>query len=188
METRREDALYTVQYRVKEDMLLRLERGTRVLGFQGGAKKFLSIFGVIAILCLAAKLFVDGTAQVIVSAIAGSAALVVIAGTYALAKGWAGTKRDIKKKYNENKMEYQQEKECLFFEDHYEVIGTYDHSRLEYENIGRMLDMSGMMVLLEKGDIVRFFMTSDIKKGDAAELAAFLERKSGTTLEHVSVK
>ena len=111
-----------------------------------------------------------------------------MAGIYALAKGWAGTKSDIKKKYNENKAEYQQEKEFLFFEDNYEVVGEFEHSRLEYKNIGRMLDMSGMLVFLEKGDVVRFFMKEEVKKGNATELAGFLERMSETKMEYVSVK
>lgn len=188
MELAREEALYSVKYRITEEKLLRLERGTRVLGFQNGAKKILTGFGVVALICLVVKSFLTGAVSMVLAAVGGAMLLVFMAGTYALAKGWAGTKRDIKKKYNENKAEYQKEKECLFFEDHYEVVGEYEHSRLEYKNIGRMLDMSGMIVLLEKGDVIRFFMKEDVKKGNATELAGFLERKSETKLEYVSVK
>ena len=127
-------------------------------------------------------------ASMILAAIGGAMLLIFMAGSYALAKGWAGTKRDIKKKYNENKAEYQKEKEYYFFEDHYEIAGEFEHSRLEYKNIGRMLDMSGMLVFLEKGDVVRFFMKEEVKKGNATELAGFLERMSETKMEYVSVK
>ena len=188
MELARDDALFMVKARVTEDKLLRLERGTRVLGFQNGAKKILSIFGVIALVCLVAKGFFDGMASMILAAIGGAMLLIFMAGSYALAKGWAGTKRDIKKKYNENKAEYQKEKEYYFFEDHYEIAGEFEHSRLEYKNIGRMLDMSGMLVFLEKGDVVRFFMKEEVKKGNATELASFLERMSETKMEYVSEK
>ncbi|MBQ5869046.1 MAG: hypothetical protein IIW68_06955 [Lachnospiraceae bacterium] len=188
MELARDDALFMVKARVTEDKLLRLERGTRVLGFQNGAKKILSIFCVIALVCLVAKGFFDGMASMILAAIGGAMLLIFMAGSYALAKGWAGTKRDIKKKYNENKAEYQKEKEYYFFEDHYEIAGEFEHSRLEYKNIGRMLDMSGMLVFLEKGDVVRFFMKEEVKKGNATELAGFLERMSETKMEYVSVK
>ena len=51
-----------------------------------------------------------------------------------------------------------------------------------------MLDMSGMVVFLEKGDIVRFFMKDEVTKGNAADLVSFLERMSETKLEYVSVK
>ena len=188
MELAREDALFMVRCRVTEEKLLRLERGTRVLGFQNGAKKVLSIFGVIALICLVVKGLFEGMAALILSAIGGAMLLIFVAGSYAIGKGWAGTKRDIKKKYNENKAEYQKEKEFHFFEDHYEVVGEFEHSRLEYNNIGRMLDMSGMIVFLEKGDVVRFFMKDDVKKGNATELAGFLERMSETKMEYVSVK
>lgn len=188
MELAREEALYVVNSCVTEEKLLRLERGTRVLGFQNGAKKILTVFGVIALVCLAAKGFFEGVVSLVLAAVGGAMLLVFMAGTYALAKGWTGTKRDIKKKYNENKVEYQKEKEFLFFENHYEIVGEFEHSRLEYQNIGRMLDMSGMLVFLEKGDVVRFFMKDEVKKGNATELAGFLERKSETKLEYVSVK
>lgn len=188
MELAREDALYVVNASVTEAKLLRLERGTRVLGFQNGAKKILSVFGVIALICLAVKGLFEGMAALLLAAIGGAMLLIFMAGIYALAKGWAGTKSDIKKKYNENKAEYQQEKEFLFFEDHYEVVGEFEHSRLEYKNIGRMLDMSGMLVFLEKGDVVRFFTKEEVKKGNATELAGFLERMSETKMEYVSVK
>lgn len=188
MESTREDVLFMVNCRVTESKLLRLERGTRVLGFQNGAKKILSIFGVISLVCLAVKGFFEGMISLVLAAIGGAMLLIFLAGTYALAKGWAGTKRDIKKKFNENKTEYQRERKYYFYEDHYEVAGEFDHSRLEYKNIGRMLDMSGMVVFLEKGDIVRFFMKDEVTKGNAAELVSFLERMSETKLEYVSVK
>ena len=98
MELAREDALFVVRCRVTEEKLLRLERGTRVLGFQNGAKKVLSIFGVIALICLVVKGLFEGMAALILSAIGGAMLLIFVAGSYAIGKGWAGTKRDIKKK------------------------------------------------------------------------------------------
>lgn len=188
MELAREEALYEVCCCVTEEKLLRLERGTRTLSFQNGAKKILSVFGGIALVCLVLKVFFEGTISMVFAAIGGAMLLGFMAGMYALAKGWVGTKRDVKKKYNENKAEYQKEMEFLFFEDHYEIVSESEHSKLDYTNIGRMLDMSGMLVFLEKGDIVRFFMNEEVKKGNAKELADFLERKSETKLECVSVK
>ena len=72
MELAREDALYVVNASVTEAKLLRLERGTRVLGFQNGAKKILSVFGVIALICLAVKGLFEGMAALLLAAIGGA--------------------------------------------------------------------------------------------------------------------
>lgn len=57
-----------------------------------------------------------------------------------------------------------------------------------YSNLGRILEFTGMLVLVEKGNVVRYFMEEDVEKGTAEELREFLERKSGTKTEFVSVR
>lgn len=188
MELVKEEALYVVQHKVTEEKLLRLEKGTRILSFQAGGKKVLMLSFGITVVSMVLKSIFTGKLSMVFAALGAAMLLVFMAAAYVLIKGWSGAKRDIKAKYRENKAEYDKEWEYRFHEDCYEIIGEYERKRLEYENIGRMIDMSGMVVMLEKGDVIRTFMKDDVKKGAAAELCSFLERKSGTTMEHVSVR
>ncbi len=188
METAKEDALFLVRHYVTEEILKRLENGTRLLGMKGSGRKILTGFLVIGIFSLAVKGFFEGMAAMIFSALGGAMLLISFAGFYVITKGWADSKADIKRKYKDNQADYEMEREYHFYEDYYEIVSEFEYARLEYKNIGRMLDMSGMIVLLEKGDVIRFFMKEDVKEGDAGELAAFLERKSETKMEFVSVR
>ena len=45
---------------------------------------------------------------------------------------------------------------------------------MQYKNVGRLIDMSGMYVLVERGNVVRYFMKDDAVQGNSAELAGFL--------------
>lgn len=188
MEKMNDNALYSVRYEITEHMLYRLERGTRILGFKGGARKLLAAAAVIAVICLGIRTFLSGTPAMIMAALGGALMLVAMIGSYSILKGWLGTKRDVKEKYLAYADDYRTVRECRFYEDYYEVSTEMEKTRLEYENIGRILDMSGMYVMLEKGDVLRFFFAKDVKNGEAADFAAFLERKSGTKIEAVTVK
>ena len=187
MELAKDDALFVVRHHVKEDDLQRLEKGTRLLGMRGSGRKILSVFFVIGIVSLVIKGFFEGMALMILSALGGATLLISFAGFYVITKGWIDSKQDIRKKYNDNRADYMMEREYCFHEDYYELISEYEYARMEYKNIGRMLNMSGMYVLLEKGDTLRFFRKEDVKKGGADELAAFLERKCERTMEYVSL-
>ena len=188
MELEKNDVLFLVRHHVTEDDLQRLEKGTRLLGLRGSVRKILTVFLIIAIVSLAIKGFFSGIMSMIFSALGGAALLISFAGFYVLTKGWADSKADIKRKFKENRADYEMEREYRFYEEYYEMVSEFEYMRLEYKNIGRMLDMSGMFVLLEKGDVIRFFMKEDVKQGDAVEFAAFLERKCETTMEFVSMR
>lgn len=188
MELEKDDVLFLVRHHVTEDNLRRLEKGTRLLGMKGSVRKILTVFLVIALVSLAVKNFFDGMMVMILSALGGAALLISFAGFYVLTKGWADSKADIKRKFKENRADYEMEREYHFYEDYYEMVSEFEYVRMEYKNIGRMLDMSGMFVLLEKGDVIRFFMKEDLKQGDAGDFAAFLERKCETKMEFVSVR
>ena len=187
MELAKEDARFLVRHHVTEENLQQLEKGTRLLGMKGNGRKILSFFLVIAVTALAAKGFFEGMAAMILAALGGAMLLISFAGFYVITKGWADSKQDIKRKFKDNKADYEMEREYHFHEDYYELVSEFEYARLEYKNIGRMIDMSGMFVLLEKGDVIRFFMKHDVIKGDAGELAAFLERKCETKMEFVSL-
>ena len=188
MELEKDNALFVVRHHVTEDDLRHLEKGTRLLGMKGSVRKILTFFLVIAIVSLAIKGFFDGMMVMIFSALGGAALLISFAGFYVLAKGWADSKADIKRKFKENRADYEMEREYHFYEEYYEIVSEFEYVRMEYKNIGRMLDMSGMFVLLEKGDVIRFFKKEDLKQGDAGEFTAFLERKCETKLEFVSMR
>lgn len=187
MELVKDDALFVVRHHVTEDHLQRLEKGTRLLGMKGSGRKILTVFLVIAIVSLAVKGFFDGMAAMLLSALGGAMLLISFAGFYVITKGWADSKQDIGRKFKDNKADYEMEREYRFYEECYELVSEFEYARLQYENIGRMLDMSGMFVLLEKGDVIRFFMKEAVKKGDAGEFAAFLERKTERKMEFVSL-
>ena len=188
MELEKDNVLFLVRHHVTEDNLRRLEKGTRLLGMKGSVRKILTVFLVIALVSLAVKNIFDGMMAMILSALGGAALLISFAGFYVLTKGWADSREDIKRKFKENRADYEMEREYHFYEDCYEMVSEFEYVRMEYKNIGRMLDMSGMFVLLEKGDVIRFFMKEDLKQGDAGDFAAFLERKCETKMEFVSLR
>ena len=105
-----------------------------------------------------------------------------------ITKKWTDSKADIKRKYKDDQADYEMEREYHFYEDYYEIVSEFEYARLEYKNIGRMLDMSGLFVLLEKGDVIRFFTKDAVKQGDVDAFVAFLERKCETKMEFVSVR
>lgn len=182
-----EDAKFIVHHQVTEEKLLHLEKGVRILGFQSSGKKIMAGFFGLAAICLLLKGFFDGMLANILAAVGGAMFLAFLAGGYALLKGWKDAKREIKLKYEANKNEFDFVWEYRFHEDCYELIGKFERSVVDYDNIGRLIDMSGMFVMVEKGNVVRYFMSNDLIKGDAGELAGFLEGKSGVQFEHVSV-
>ena len=107
----KEDALFTVRHHVTEDSLRRLEKGTRLLGAGVIGRKNLTGFFVAAVVCLVLKGFFDGTAVLILSAAGGAMLLICFSVFYGLAKGWAESKQDTKRKYKENQAEYELERE-----------------------------------------------------------------------------
>lgn len=188
MELRKEEnAKFIVHNQVTEEKLLHLEKGVRILGFQSGGKKIMTAFFALAAGCLLLKGFFEGTIASILASVGGAMFLAFLAGAYALIRGWTDAKHEIKLKFEANKKEFDFEWEYRFHEECYEIIGKNERSRVDYGNIGRLIDMSGMFVLVEKGNVVRYFMKNDLEKGDDGELAGFLERKSGMQIEHVSV-
>lgn len=188
MELKKEDdAKFTLHHQITEEKLLHLEKGVRILGFQSGGKRIMTAFFALAVICLLLKGFFEGTLGNILAAVGGAMFLAFLAGTYALVKGWMDAKHEIRLKFEANKKDFDFEWEYRFYEDCYEIIGKHERSRVDYGNIGRLIDMSGMLVMVEKGNVVRYFMKNDLEKGDAGELAGFLERKSGMQVEHVSV-
>ena len=78
--------------------------------------------------------------------------------------------------------------EYRFYDDRYEVIGKNEKSRVKYDNVGRLIDMSGMYVIVERGNVVRYFMKDDAVQGNSTELAGFLTEKCHLPMEQLTVR
>ena len=185
MELRNEkDARFIIRHHVTEEKLLHLEKGVRKLGFQSGGKRIMSIFLGLFLLCMAAKVVIGGTI--------GDAlilcAMGFVLGTYALLKGWLDAKKRIHLQFEAGRMEDNYQWEYRFYEDGYEVIGKNEKSRVQYKNVGRLIDMSGMYVLVERGNVVRYFMKDDAVQGNSAELAGFLTENCHLPMEQITVR
>lgn len=183
-----EDARFVVPHQVTEKKLLHLEKGVRKLGFQSGGNRIMTVFLGLAVFCLLLSRILGGIAAGIAGAFGAFMLLAFLAGVYALWRGWTDAKREIKQQVQSGEEDFDFRWEYRFFEDCYEAIGKDEKISADYSNIQRLIDMSGMLVLVEKGNQVRYFMKDDTEKGDGRELAGFLERKSGTKLEFVSVR
>ena len=59
---------------------------------------------------------------------------------------------------------------------------------MQYKNVGRLIDMSGMYVLVERGNVVRYFMKDDAVQGNSAELEGFLTEKCHLPMEQITVR
>lgn len=185
---RDEDARFVVHHQVTEKKLLHLEKGVRKLGFQSGGNRIMAAFLGLAVCCLVISRVLSGFAANLVGAIGALMFMAFLAGLYALWRGWSDAKRDIKIQFEAGKDKFNFQWEYRFFDDCYEAIGKNEKTSADYSNIQRLIEMSGMLVLVEKGNLVRYFMKSDVEKGTGEELAEFLERKSGAKLEFVSVR
>jgi len=189
MELRNEkDARFIVRHHVTEEKLLHLEKGVRKLGFRSGGKRIMSIFLGLFLLCMAAKFLVGGTLGDALMMIGILCGMGFVFGAYALIKGWLDAKKQIHLQFEAGKMEDNYQWEYRFYEDGYEVLGKNERSRVRYENVGRLIDMSGMYVLVERGNVVRYFMKNDTVQGAPEELGAFLTGKCKLPMEQITVK
>lgn len=189
MELRNEkDARFLVHHLVTEKKLLHLERGVRKLGFQSGGNKIMAALFGAAVFCLVIRNFVENPVRGTLTAIGILSFLAFCFGFYALIKGWEDARKQIHLQFEAGKMEGNYTWEYRFYDNCYEVIGKNEISRVQYSHVGRLLEFSGMYVLVEMGNVVRYFMKADVVKGDADELAAFLKQKCGKTMEFVSVR
>lgn len=189
MELRNEnDARFLVHHQVTEEKLLHLEKGVRKLGFRSGGNKILGGLLLLTVLCLAAGTQLEGFLGMSLKVGGGLAGLAFLAGAYSILKSWSDAKQQIHIQYEAGKKDMNYTWEYRFYEDCYEVVGKNETARVQYSNLGRLLEFSGMLVLVERGNVVRYFMKDDITKGSADEMVSFLERKSGAKLESVSVR
>jgi len=160
MELRNEkDARFIIRHHVTEEKLLHLEKGVRKLGFQSGGKRIMSIFLGLFLLCMAAKVVIGGTIGDALMMIGILCAMGFVFGMYALLKGWLDAKKQIHLQFEAGK-----------------------------KNVGRLIDMSGMYVIVERGNVVRYFMKDDAVQGNSAELAGFLTEKCHLPMEQITVR
>lgn len=182
------DARFLVHHEVTEKKLLHLEQGVRKLGFRSGGNKILAGLLAIAAVCLVVSVVFDGMIARTFSVIGAVSLMAFAVGLYSIFKTWSDAKKEIHLQYEAGKKDLNYTWEYRFYENCYEVIGKNEISRVQYSNLGRLLEFTGMLVLVEKGNVVRYFMKEDVEKGTADELVSFLERKCGAKLEFVSVR
>ena len=66
------------------------------------------------------------------------------------------------------------------------MVGAVSYTHLDVYK--RQIDMSGMYVLVERGNVVRYFMKDDAVQGNSAELAGFLTEKCHLPMEQITVR
>lgn len=90
-------------------------------------------------------------------------------------------KKQIHLQFEAGKMDDNYQWEYRFYDDGYEIIGKNEKSRVKYDNVGRLIDMSGMYVIVERGNVVRYFMKDDAVQGNSTELAGFPHGKMSSS-------
>lgn len=183
------DAKYIVHHHVTEQKLLHLEKGVRKLGFMTGGNRVITALGGLCLICLLLSVTFSGMIAGTVRAVGLVSAAGVALCLYSLWSGWQAVKRDIHIQYeNGKRIEGNYDWEYRFYENCYEIIGKNEMSHVLYSHLGRLMEFSGMYVLVENGNVVRYFMKEDVVRGDADQLAGFLEEKSRTKVEFIKVR
>jgi len=189
MELKREGAAkFVVQQKLTEKKLLHLERGIRNVGFNSGGKQMLITFCVAAVILFLLKLVVKGFIGNIFAMFGALAFMAFVSSGYALLRGWQDAKKRIKDQVKNGEIDMDTVWEYRFHDDCYEIIGKYEKSSVKYENVTRLLDMSGMIVLVEKGSPARYFMKKEVIRGGEDRISEYLERKCKVTMEKVTVR
>ena len=190
MELRNEkEAKYIVHHQVTEKKLLHLEKGVRKIGFMTGGNRIVTALGGLCVICLLVSVAFDGVVAGAARMVGLLSALGVFLCLYSLWSGWRAVKKDIHIQYeNGKRIEGNYDWEYRFYENCYEVVGKNEISHVLYSHIARLIEFSGMLVIVENGNVVRYFMKDDVVLGDAGSLAAFLEGRSKVRMEFIKVR
>lgn len=183
------DAKYVVHHTVTEKKLLHLEKGVRKIGYMAGGSRIVTALGGLCIICLLVSATFSGIVAGTMWFVGFLSALGVFLCLYSLWSGWRAVKKDVHIQYeNGKRIEGNYDWEYRFYENCYEVIGKNEISRVRYSHLARLINLSGMYVLVENGNVVRYFMKDDVTVGEADSLALFLEEKSRVKMEFVKVR
>ena len=185
---REEEVRFEACHLVSEKSLIHLEKGVRKLGFESGGKRMMHIFLGLALICLAARFLFQGVVGDALMVIGTLCTIVYGFGIYILLKAWHDAKKQIHLQFVGGNLEGKSRWTYRFGEDFYEVLGKSEKSRVSYQNVCRLIDLSGMYVLVERGNVVRYFYSQDIQKGSPEELLGFLQKKSGVMTEKTTVR
>ncbi|MBQ6834835.1 MAG: hypothetical protein IJO55_10545 [Lachnospiraceae bacterium] len=189
MELKREGAAkFVVQQKFTEKKLLHLEKGIRTVGFKSGGKQMLTTFFVASLICVLLKILIKGFVGNIFATLGAIAFMAFISSGYALFRGWQDAKKQVHEQIKNGEIDLDTVWEYRFHDDCYEIIGKHEMSMVKYENVTRLLDMSGMLVLVEKGSPARYFMKKEVVRGGEDRISEFLERKCKVTMEKVTVR
>lgn len=161
MELRNEkDARFIIRHHVTEEKLLHLEKGVRKLGFspaeRGSCRSFWAFPALYGSKSRNRRNDRGRTHDDRHSLCHG-----IRVWNLCPFEGWLDAKKQIHLQFEAGRMEDNYQWEYRFYEDGYEVIGKNEKSRVQYKNVGRLIDMSGMYVLVERGNVVRYFMKDD---------------------------
>lgn len=179
------DARFIVHHRVTEDKLLHLEKGVRKVGFAAGGQRIVTALVGLGVFAFLLAACLGGAFRGVMLAIGGVSLMAVALCLYSLLSSYQNAKKQIHAQYEAGKQEGNYDWEYRFYEKCYEAIGKNEMSRVQYSHVGRLMDLSGMLVLVEKGNVVRYFMKQDTTGGSGDELADFLEKKCGIRMEHI---
>lgn len=180
-------ARFIVKHQITEENRLKLEKAVRKVGFQySGRRMFTALFGL-GILTLVIALLLTGTMRYAVASISAICLFGCAACVFILMRSWLQAKKEIHRQFAGDKELADAVWEYRFFDSCYEAIGKHEWSQVRYSHIVRMMDCSGLYVLVEKGNVVRYFDRNAITKGDADALADFLRGKCRAPLERIRV-
>lgn len=182
-----QDARFIVHHEVTEDKLLHLEKGVRIIGFQSRGRRVVIALCLLSVFTFILAYVSDSVLRIVSAAIGLVSLLLAVCCLYSFFREWHYAKKEIKRQFANLAGREKACWEYRFYDQCYEVVGLHELSHVKYSYIGRVLNLSGMLVLVEKGNVVRYFMQKDLTKGDGEGLRQFLEKKCKRPVETVRV-
>ncbi|MCI8453176.1 MAG: hypothetical protein HFE84_00965 [Lachnospiraceae bacterium] len=182
-----QDARFIVHHEVTEDKLVHLDKGLRMIGFLSRGRQIVTALCLLSVLTFILAYFADGVLRVVSAAVGLLSFLLAACCLYSFFREGHYAKKEIKRQFANRAGKERACWEYRFYDQCYEVVGRHELSHVKYSYIGRVLNLSGMLVLVEKGNVVRYFMQKDLTKGDGEGLRRFLEEKCQRPVETVRI-
>lgn len=187
MELLKEEPKFVIHHQVTEDKVLRLEKGVRKVGFASGGRRIvLALFGL-GVMTLLMKLLLGGIIGALAGIVSGFSFLAFLGCLFSVTNSWFAAKKNIHRQFQEQSDLSRTFWEYRFHDRCYEAIGENEMVRARYSNVTRLMDISGLLVMVERGNVVRYFMAGDAVLGNGGELGAFLTEKCGVSMERIRV-
>jgi len=183
-----EDVKFLVHHQTTEKELFHLEKGMRTLGMRSGGDRILGWVSVFAIFCMVVGRHPDSLFGILFLGLGILCFVVFFVRLYSFFKKRQEAKRQVHLQFEAGGRNGNHTWEYRFYETCYEAIGRNGVTRRQYSDLGRLLEFTGMLVLVERGNLVRYFVEEDVENGTAEELMDFLEERTGLRFEFVPVR